>query len=108
MLLGTAVSQPTKYQEFSNVFKKMKTHFPSPGMRLQDGLTVWGQDFIQANIPMSEAELATLKDYVLKNLEKGLVRHSHPQPGPLSFLWDGGGKDSSLKLCMYYPGVAGL
>ena len=99
------VHLPSKYQEFSDVFDKVKAktlpqHRPydCPIDLQPEKEPSWGPIY-----NLSPSELKVLREYIDENLSNGFIRHSRsPAGAPIFFVKK---KDGSLRLVVDYRGL---
>ncbi len=95
---------PPDYADLLDVFSKEKANeLPAHGLQdhsieLDGGQPPWGPLY-----NLNCAELATLRDYIAENLDKGFIQRSTSSAGaPVLFVKK---KDGSLRLCVDYRGL---
>lgn len=102
---STKIQLPEKYEEFQDVFDKVKAsrlleHRPydCPIDLQEDTQPPWGPIY-----GLSPVELETLRTYIEENLTNGFIRHSKSPTGtPIFFVKK---KDGSLRLVVDYRGL---
>jgi hypothetical protein len=105
---GAPDSIPSQYADFIDVFSEQEaSKLPEHGRHdLAIELTAGSQPPWGPLYPLSQAELAVLREYIAKMLEKGYIRPSKsPAGAPILFAKK---KDGTLRLCVDYRALNAL